>query len=168
MQVSCFDPAALGIRGRTRCNTLRRPTCALIVQLHRSWSHATVSSRITDRGSAWLGIVRNLDADDLCGGIRGRVIGVVRVVERLGHAELRRDELRIYRAAGAERVEERPRTAAAALACVVNALNVQRFDGEALGEGDGEGEAMPLNIDFCASIENSVPVPLLLGLNENC
>ena len=51
-------------------------------------------------------------------------------------------------------------------ACVVNALKVQTFDGLALGDGDGD--AMPLKIERCTRIENSVPVPLLFRLYENC
>src|SRR5271165_728218 len=51
----------------------------------------------------------------------------------------------------------------APFACVTNALKAQMFGGVVPGEGDGETK-----IGLCAKRENSVPVPLLLRLKENC
>jgi len=54
------------------------------------------------------GVVGDLDAHDLSGGITWGVEPEVGVVKGFGHTELRRDELRVVRAARSHRIEEVP------------------------------------------------------------
>ena len=96
-------------------------------QLQSSLAHSIVSScmfalvmRRLRAGRRIGGVIRYLDRDDLCRRV-GDLVAVgdssISVVERLGHAQPRRNELRIDWAAGSQRIEKLPRPKAAGLRC---------------------------------------------------